>query len=203
MHSLIPDQNGTNRSAAQIHVDCVNEIHVWCYSRNYFRLWAYLFINWYAPGKWKLWARSTNPDRVPVLKTTMIIESHCRRIKHDYLHQFNRPRIDLVCWVLLTRTIPQALEKMTAILNKDLRMAKAAWRKPFKKEWKLLQSMPVESESLLKYHTNPIRWTCACEAFLQSRFLICKHILSCYEGIQEPARFFGSSSAEILPTLGR
>ena len=49
MHSLIPDQNGTYRSAEQIHLDCINELYAWCHSRNYFRLWAYLFVNWYAP----------------------------------------------------------------------------------------------------------------------------------------------------------
>ena len=34
MHSMIPDHNGTYRSAEQIHSDCINEIYAWCHSRN-------------------------------------------------------------------------------------------------------------------------------------------------------------------------
>ncbi|KAI1000716.1 hypothetical protein K3495_g7484 [Podosphaera aphanis] len=76
MHSMIPDQNGTYRSAEMTHSDCINELYTWCRARNYFCLWAFLFVNWYAPVHRKLWTRSSNPERLPVLKTTMIIESH-------------------------------------------------------------------------------------------------------------------------------
>jgi hypothetical protein len=75
-HPLIPDQNGTYRSAEHIHRSCVSEIYYWCRSRNYFRLWAYLWVNWYQPSQWVLWARSVNEKEIPVLKTTMIVESH-------------------------------------------------------------------------------------------------------------------------------
>ena len=190
MHSMIPDKNGTYRDKEQIHIDCLNELYAWCYSRNYFRLWAYLFVNWYAPDQWQLWARSVNPDFLPVLKTTMIIESHWRRIKHDYLHRFNCPRIDLVSWVLVSRVVPQILERTKAILENDQRIGTAPWRKIFKKEWRNLRSQDVDSQSLAKYHTDPTKWTCACESFLTSRFLICKHILCCYEDIQNPVTFF-------------
>ena len=155
MHSMIPDQNGTFRSAEQIHFDCINELYAWCHARNYFRLWTYLFINWYAPDVGKLWARSANPDSMPVLKTTMIIESHWRRIMHDYLHRFNRPRIDLVTSVLVSRVVPQALERMTAMLKKDHRIVIAAWRKAFKRHWKHLQSYQVEHQDLIEHHTDP------------------------------------------------
>jgi hypothetical protein len=51
-----------------------------------------------------------------VLKTTMIVESHWRKLKHDYLHKFNnRPQIDLVVWVL---HIPGSLVRMRALLGK-------------------------------------------------------------------------------------
>lgn len=95
-HPLISDHNGTYRSPENIHRECITEMYSWCRARNYFRLWAYLYFNWYKPGQWELWARSANTKEIPVLKTTMIVESHWRKIKHDYLHRFNRPRIDLV-----------------------------------------------------------------------------------------------------------
>ena len=92
-HPLIPDAYGTYRSAQHIRRECTREMYLWCRSRNYFRLWAYLWVNWYQPDQWALWARSVNENEIPVLKTTMIIESHWRKIKHDYLHSFNRPRL--------------------------------------------------------------------------------------------------------------
>ncbi|RKF54775.1 hypothetical protein OnM2_095010, partial [Erysiphe neolycopersici] len=47
---------------------------------------------------------------IPVLKTTIIIESHWRKVKHDFLHRFSCPRIDLVSWVTTSRVAPQAIE---------------------------------------------------------------------------------------------
>ena len=95
-HPLIPDQNGTYQYARYIHRVCAAEMYHWCRARNYSRLWAYLWVNWYQPNQWALWTWSSNGEEIPVLKITMIIESHWRKIKHDYLHRFNRPRIDLV-----------------------------------------------------------------------------------------------------------
>jgi len=191
-HPLIPDQNGTYRSAEQIHRACATEMYYWCKSRNYFRLWAYLWVNWYQPNQWPLWARSVNEKEIPVLKTTMIIESHWRKIKHDYLHRFNRPRIDLVIWVLVSRSIPEGLTRMQSLLQGDHRKATASWRKGFKKEWKKKTERldSLEPDRIQYYHTDPVRWTCGCPYFLTSRFLICKHILSCYEPISDPVDFF-------------
>ncbi|KAI1001157.1 hypothetical protein K3495_g7042 [Podosphaera aphanis] len=189
MHSLNPDQNGTYRSAEQINLDCINELYAWCNSGNYFRLWAYLFVNWYAPEQWKLWARSSCATGIPVLKTTMIVESHWRRIKHDYLHRYNRLRVDLVVSILTSLVIPQAVDKMNAIRSKNHRKAVAAWRKTSKKNWDdLLDS--VVNQNLLKYYTNPIKWTCACPGFLLSRFLVCKHIKFCDEKISDWPKLF-------------
>jgi hypothetical protein len=190
-HPLIPDHSGTYRSAEQIHRDSAKEMYFWCRSRGYVHLWAYLWINWYRSSEWILWARSANKTEIPVLKTTMIVESHWRKVKHDYLHRFNRPRIDVVTWVLLSRVIPSALTRMHSLLQKDHRMATASWRKDFKLEWKKVMSRVNNSEiSTLYYHTDPIRWVCACPSFLQSRFLFCKHILTCYEPIRNPVDFF-------------
>ena len=47
-HSLIPDRNGIFRSPADIHSECISEAYTWCKARGFFRLWAYLFNNWYS-----------------------------------------------------------------------------------------------------------------------------------------------------------
>lgn len=191
MHPLIPDGDGIYRSAQQIYRDCALEMYAWCRSKNHFRLWAYMWVNWYHPDQWHLWARSANDKEIPILKTTMIVESHWRKLKHDYLHRFNRPRIDLVIWVLLTRSIPSCLTRMHALLQKNHRRAMASWRKAFKHEWKKLsaRSQTIENPSQ-RYHTNPAQWSCGCPYFVNSRFLMCKHLIFFYEPISDPVVFF-------------
>ena len=61
---------------------------------------------------------------IPVLKTTMIVESHWRVLKHQFLHRFNRPRIDLVTWILITRVMPDALVRMRAVKSGEKRVKK-------------------------------------------------------------------------------
>ncbi|KAI0999659.1 hypothetical protein K3495_g8538 [Podosphaera aphanis] len=78
---------------------------------------------------------------------------------------------------------------MNAIRSKNHRKAVAAWRKTFKKNWDDLLDLVV-NQDLLKYHTNPIKWTCACPGFLLSRFLVYKHIKFCYETITDRPKLF-------------
>ncbi|KAI1002276.1 hypothetical protein K3495_g5924 [Podosphaera aphanis] len=78
---------------------------------------------------------------------------------------------------------------MDAIRSKNHRKAVAVWRKPFKENWDdLLDS--VVNQDLLKYHKNPIKWTCAYPGFLLSRILDCKHIKFCYEKISDRPKLF-------------
>lgn len=58
----------------------------------------------------------------------MIVESHWRRLKHDYLHQFNWPRIDLVTWIIISQAVPRSMEKMRAILEGNTRTNPLGWR---------------------------------------------------------------------------
>lgn len=119
----------------------------------------------------------------------MILESHWRVIKHDYLHRFNRPRVDLVLWVLDTYAVPRLMKKMVNIISGDIRLARSSWRKTFKRDWKKLQNAEIGDGKLEKYHTDPTRWTCGCLSFLNHRFLLCKHLISCYEPVAD-AKFF-------------
>ena len=189
-HPSIPDHNGTFRTPKIIHSESASELYFWCKARGYFRLWSYMFVNWYRPGQWELWARSANPAEILVLKTTMIVESHWRKIKHDFFHRFNRPRIDLVLWVLISRVMPSALNRLKAIMARDYRKATPSWQKDFKKQWKELSHRGPESESFRRYYADPQKWVCGCEFFLLSRFLICKHLIHCFEPVAWPSEFF-------------
>ena len=191
-HPLIPDKNGTFRPSAVIYAESAAEMYNWCRARNFSRLWAYLFIQWYRPDQWVLWARAANAIEIPVLKTTMVVESHWRKIKHDHLHRFNCPRVDQVVWIMVSRVVPDMLRRMDALLSGNTRRAISSWRAPFKKEWTQLEIREVEPRNLQSYHTDPVQWTCGCEAFLHSRFLVCKHILFCYQPISNPIDFFST-----------
>lgn len=133
MLSSIPHQIGLYSSAEQIHFGYKNELYTWSRAQNYFHIWAYLLNYWHAPESCKLWARSANPERMLVLKTTMIIESYSQIVKREYFHRHSRTHFDLVCWVPFTRLALQVVERISACLNKNYWQAKAAWSKEFMK----------------------------------------------------------------------
>ena len=104
-HMLIPTSEKTFIQDAQIIWNqCVSEMYQYCYDRNLINVWAYLYCEWYSPDKWVLWARSSY-SRIGVLRTTMVVESHWRILKRDYLYKFNRPRLDLLCFVIVKKVI--------------------------------------------------------------------------------------------------
>jgi hypothetical protein len=80
---------------------------------------------------------------------------------------------------------------MRTLVDRDHRRAIASWRKAFKREWKTLviRSKTIE-DPIQKYHTSPAPWSCGCPSFLNSRFLICKHIIFFYEPLSDPVHFF-------------
>ena len=54
--------------------DSTNHIILYCVVNDLREVWAYLWGNWYRPGRWELWARSSH-EKIVVLKTTMILEA--------------------------------------------------------------------------------------------------------------------------------
>ncbi|KAJ7595291.1 hypothetical protein C8J56DRAFT_1001634 [Mycena floridula] len=143
-HPLIPGYAASNPKA--IHEWGTKILYNFCVSEDLREVWAYLWENWLRPGRWELWAHSGNAE-IPVLKTTMILESHWRHIKKDFLHHFASPRVDLLVWILVTKLAPTYYRKLDLILHLISRYRElASWRKAFKREWRL-------------------------------RFLICKHLV--------------------------
>ncbi|CAG8464324.1 19589_t:CDS:2 [Gigaspora margarita] len=51
------------------------------------------------------------------------------------------------------------------------------WFDDFKKQWKLLASKPVDADAENYYIIDLTHWVCSCKSFLNSRFLICKHLV--------------------------
>jgi hypothetical protein len=52
----------------------VSQMYKFCVEHGLREVWAYLWENWYRSSRWELWARSMYAE-IPVLKTTMILES--------------------------------------------------------------------------------------------------------------------------------
>ncbi|TFK47320.1 hypothetical protein OE88DRAFT_1600820, partial [Heliocybe sulcata] len=138
-HPAIPfdDVEGTHLTADEIHEGAVSDMYHYCLCHDLSQVWAYLWNCWYSPAQWVLWARSAE-EAIPVLKTTMIVESFWRVIKHRDLRHFNRPRLDLSMHVVLTKTVPWLRQKL-AILSGEWRKGRgealAEWQKDLRELW--------------------------------------------------------------------
>lgn len=71
-HPLLP--GSAHPSAEGIKRWAVTQMYKFCVEHGLREVWAYLWENWYRRSRWELWARSVHPE-IPVLKTTMILES--------------------------------------------------------------------------------------------------------------------------------
>jgi hypothetical protein len=138
-HPEIPfnDKDHTRFTADEIHRGAVKDMYDFCYQHDLSQVWAYLWNRWYTPKQWKLWARSAD-DAIPRLKTTMVVESLWRNIKHRDLAEYNRPRLDLVTHTVVTNTLPRIKRTLAYVLgSRRVGRAKAlaSWQEDFKAEW--------------------------------------------------------------------
>jgi hypothetical protein len=141
-----------------------------CFTNNLKNVWAYLWTNWYEKNMWVLWAHSAVATEICIFRTTMLMESHWKVVKRDYLPKFFRPCLDLVIYIIVSRLIPHHQQQF----NKYKRGREiVSWRKEFKSEWITLSKKEVKGN----YITNINTWTCNCLSFLLSRFFICKHLI--------------------------
>ncbi|KAG1812276.1 hypothetical protein EV424DRAFT_106803 [Suillus variegatus] len=108
----------------------------------------------------------------------MIMESHWRHIKVDYLTHFSKPRVDLLIWILVIKLAPTYYKKINLLLNDSGRFRElSSWRKEFKQDWLRAINTPITIPLNPKYQPDPHHWVCTCPHFVKSRFLICKHLV--------------------------
>ncbi|KAJ7509255.1 hypothetical protein B0H11DRAFT_2216952 [Mycena galericulata] len=90
-HPEIPmgDEEGTFLSAAEIHHGATQDMYQYCFENDLAQVWAYMWNRWYTSKQWCLWARAAC-KAIPRLKTTMVVESLWKHLKHRDLAQFNR-----------------------------------------------------------------------------------------------------------------
>ncbi|CAG8806568.1 41866_t:CDS:2, partial [Gigaspora margarita] len=157
-HMLLPtnDKEFIN-DPQQIRKFAIKEIFEFCHTNN-------LFDN--------LWAISSNPKIFPLL-TAMIVESYWRILKRDYLYKFNRPQLDLVCFILINQMISGQIQHYNLLINGRKLLP---LYKDIKSEWKKAASKQVTNKD--KYLVDHNHWICSCCSFLKSRFYICKHLVA-------------------------
>ena len=134
-HPQIPlnDTQNSLLTAQEIHYGAVKDMYDFCFKNNLAQVWVYLWNRWYTPNQWKLWARSAD-SAIYVLKTTMVVESLWRNLKHRHLQEFNRPRLDLVTHIIITDVLPRIQRTLDYVL--DVRRvgrpkALASWQEGF------------------------------------------------------------------------
>ncbi|KAG6822317.1 hypothetical protein H0H92_013823, partial [Tricholoma furcatifolium] len=108
-HPIFLERDG-KWDAQKIRNQAVYEMYQYCTHRNLPELWGYMWTSWYSPKMWILWARSTSPY-LTRLRTTMNVENFWRQLKHDYLHNVTRPRLDQLVWILINRVTPSYLSR--------------------------------------------------------------------------------------------
>ncbi|KAG6847469.1 hypothetical protein H0H93_007956 [Arthromyces matolae] len=157
-HPLLPAYS--HPSSGGIRKWAVQQVYNFCVEHDLPEVWAYLWGNWYRDGRWELWARSFNDKEIPVLKTTMILESHWRRIKHDFLHHFHLPRCDLLVWILITKLAPSYYRKLAQALVETGRYRELpSWRKGFKKIWRKLEKTSITEPMNDAYRPDNQKWS--------------------------------------------
>ncbi|EIN11346.1 hypothetical protein PUNSTDRAFT_63578 [Punctularia strigosozonata HHB-11173 SS5] len=136
-HLSIPfnDVEGTCLEPSEIHEGTVSDMYHFCVKYGLSQVWVYMWNQWYCPEQWKLWAQSVSFE-TPVLKLTMIVESLWRVLKHRDLSNFNRPRLDLVTYIILMKTLPRVQNWIRIILSHPgCGNAITEWQKDFQTSW--------------------------------------------------------------------
>jgi hypothetical protein len=111
----------------------------------------------------------------------LTISHSWRHLKKEWLHLWPKMRLDLLVWTVIEKIVPEYVEEVEQFLRPTkLARDASSWRKEFKREWRKCEvkdtSTPGEFP-YTKYNPDPGSWTCACPAYRDSRFLICKHLI--------------------------
>ena len=155
-HPFIPGYAADHPTAIREWAVC--RLYNICFKHDLPELWAYLWMNWLRPEHWILWACSAHPDMILILKTTMMVESHWRHIKRDFLYHFSLSCIDLLVWILVKKLAPEYYCKIDCLQHPVARYRELhSWRKSFKREWKkCLKAQTTLPSNRDRYHPDPI-----------------------------------------------
>ena len=176
LHPLLPERHGQTRSSNEIYRDSVREMYLQCKNNQLREVWAYMWVNWYSPVKWRLWARSSYDQAISCRRTTMVVEAMWRNYKRLVLYLHNRPRVDFATYALVTQTLPSYRHKLLRMTNNPREGRAPALhgeQAPIHKEWLTL----YDRKSNGTYDTNIEEWRCSCGYQKYNSYMLCKHLV--------------------------
>ncbi|KAJ7646419.1 hypothetical protein DFH06DRAFT_997660 [Mycena polygramma] len=155
-------------------------MYMFCWQRGLREVWGYLWTSWYSPKRWALWARSTSPF-LSRLRTTMNVENFWKQLKHGFLHNHARPRLDLLVWILIVVIFTAAYLVRANALSDGYRMGRSKpltpFQKQFKAAWLALMKLSLSDDADKKYITSIANWTCTCKSQKFHCCHLCKHLV--------------------------
>jgi hypothetical protein len=83
----------------------VHEMSVLCKEQKESFMWEYLWLNWYCPIRWVLWARATCSE-MPIIQSNAPIESHFNTLKKWALSGRSNPSPHLFACILEESCLP-------------------------------------------------------------------------------------------------
>jgi hypothetical protein len=113
--------------------------------------------------------------KLPIGKTTMMIEAHWKVLKRTHLYHYNRARLDLVTFVIIQHYYKKLKSKYQSIVVN--RLETSTFESSFMKEWIKVRAAEVSGRS---YATSLTRWICGCPSFLHSPVRVCKHLVKAF-----------------------
>jgi len=186
-HPLFPERRANSLTADEIRRSAVFEMYEFCHTRGLREVWGYMWACWYNPKMWKLWARSSSPY-LSRLRTTMGVENFWRQLKHNYLHNVVRPRLDHLVWILIYKVTPTYYARAD-ILDDTYRLGRSktltTYQRAFKKSWINLSKKTISGQP---YITDIPTWICNCGQQKYQSHHLCKHLVQAV--LMPEKRFF-------------
>ncbi|KAI8328729.1 hypothetical protein BC941DRAFT_519150 [Chlamydoabsidia padenii] len=118
--------------AGQLHRQSAQEMYIYCTNNDIPDVWGYLYTLWYRPDEWRKWARSCT-FLVRNGKSTMMMESHWKVLKRNHLYHYNRPRMDLLTYIITDKFVKHHKHsyEQKVVLRRDV----FSWEREFVKTW--------------------------------------------------------------------
>lgn len=116
----------------------------------------------------------------------MTVENFWRQLKHDFLHHFFRPRVDLLVWILINNVTP-AYVACAEVLEDTHRLGRpnklTSFQTKFKSAWKKLAELPVSGR---QYNIDLESFICDCGRQKYQAHHLCKHLVQAVTRPLEP-----------------
>jgi hypothetical protein len=113
----------------------------------------------------------------------MTVKNFWQQLKHEFVHHFLCPHLDLLVWILINNVTPAYLT-CTEVLEDTHRLGRSnkltSYQVRFKTAWKKLAQLPVSG---LGYNIDLAMFMCNCGQQKYEAHHFCKHLI---QAVSEP-----------------